>query len=221
MNLTADLLGQAWYWAALPVAGALLLQAARGAPWSWLSDSSRLNVFLGSVVSLVLLWNIRTGIRPGLGFHLLGATASTLMFGPRLALLAMTLVMLGAAVSGSLQWPSLPLNIVLMGAVPVAVSWGILRATQRWLPAHLFVYLFVAAFFGAAAALLATGLAASTLLGAAGVYSFDYLGTEYLPWFLLMAWAEAFTTGAALTLMVVYRPDWVATFDDARYLRND
>jgi uncharacterized membrane protein len=35
-----------------------------------------------------------------------------------------------------------------------------------------------------------------------------------------MAWAEAFTTGAALTLMVVYRPDWVATFDDARYLRN-
>ena len=107
-----------------------------------------------------------------------------------------------------------------MGAVPVAVSWGILRAVERWLPAHLFVYLFVAAFFGAAAALLATGLAASTLLGAAGVYSFDYLGAEYIPWLLLMAWAEAFTTGAAITLMVVYRPEWVATFDDARYLRN-
>jgi uncharacterized membrane protein len=220
MDLTADLLGAVWYWAALPVVGALLLQAARGAPWRWLSDSTRLNVFLGTVVSLVLLWSIRTGIRPGLGFHLLGATACTLMFGPRLALMAMTLVMLGAAVSGSLQWWSLPLNIVLMGAVPVAVSWGILRAVERWLPAQLFVYLFVAAFFGAAAAMLATGLAASMLLGAAGAYSFEYLGAEYAPWFLLMAWAEAFTTGAAVTLMVVYRPDWVATFDDARYLRN-
>jgi uncharacterized membrane protein len=220
MNLTADLLGPAWYWAALPVVGALLLQAARGSRWSWLSDPSRLNVFLGTVVSLVLLWSIRTGIRPGLGFHLLGATACTLMFGPRLALIAMTLVMLGAAASGGLQWASLPLNIVLMGAVPVAVSWGILRAVERWLPAHLFVYLFVAAFFGGAAALLATGLAASALLGAAGVYSFDYLGTEYIPWFLLMGWAEAFTTGAAITLMVVYRPEWVVTFDDARYLRN-
>ena len=90
--------------------------------------------------------------------------------------------------------------------MPVAVSWALLRAVERWLPTHLFVYLFVAAFFGAAAALLATGLAASALLGAAGVYSFDYLRTEYIPWFLLMGWAEAFTTGAAITLMVVYRP---------------
>jgi uncharacterized membrane protein len=220
MDLTADLLGPVWYWAALPVAGALLLQAGRGAPWGRLSDRTGLNVFLGTVVSLVLLWSIRTGIRPGLGFHLLGATACTLMFGPRLAFLAMAVVMLGAAASGSLQWWSLPLNIMLMGAVPVAVSWGILRAVERWLPAHLFVYLFAAAFFGAAAAMLATGLAASMLLGTAGVYSFDYLGSEYAPWFLLMAWAEAFTTGAALTLMVIYRPDWVATFDDARYLRN-
>jgi uncharacterized membrane protein len=220
MNLTADLLGPVWYWAALPVVAALLVQAAFRAPWRRLSDSAKLNVFLGTVVSLVLLWSIRTGIRPGLGFHLLGATACTLTFGPRLALMAMTLVMLGAAASGSLQWWSLPLNIVLMGAVPVAVSWVTLRAVERWLPPHLFVYLFVAGFFGGAAAMLATGLAASVLLGAAGVYSFDYLAAEYAPWFLLMAWAEAFTTGAAVTLMVVYRPDWVATFDDARYLRN-
>jgi uncharacterized membrane protein len=35
-----------------------------------------------------------------------------------------------------------------------------------------------------------------------------------------MAWAEAFLTGAAITLMVVYQPGWVATFDDRRYLRD-
>ena len=107
--------------------------------------------------------------------------------------MAMTLVMLRAVASGSLQWWSLPLNVVLMGAVPVAVSWAILRAVGALAPPHPFVYLFVVAFFGAAAAMLATGLAASLLLGAAGVYSFEYLGSEYVPWFLLMAWAEAFT----------------------------
>jgi uncharacterized membrane protein len=33
-----------------------------------------------------------------------------------------------------------------------------------------------------------------------------------------MAWSEAFATGMLITLMVVYRPAWVATFDDRRYL---
>ena len=220
MDLRAELLQPGWYWAALPLAAALVLNAARRVRWRQLADSARLNVFLGTIVALLVLWSIRAGIRPGLGFHLLGATACTLMFGPRLALLAMTLVMIGAAVAGSLQWWSLPLNILLMGALPVALSWGILRAVERWLPANLFVYLFVAAFFGAGAAMLSTGLGASVLLGTAGVYRFDDLAREYIPWFLLMAWAEAFTTGGALTLMVVYRPHWVATFDDARYLRN-
>jgi uncharacterized membrane protein len=220
MNLTADLLGPTWYRAALPVGCALLVYAAYRAPWQRLADSTQLNVFLGTVVSLVVLWSIHTGVRPGLSFHLLGATACTLMFGPRFALIAMTLVMIGAAASGSLHWWSLPLNLLIMGAVPVGVSAAILFAVERWLPAHLFVYIFAVAFFGAAAAMLATGVVATLLLVAGGVYPFEYLQTEYLPWFILLAWAEAFTTGAAITLMVVYRPQWVATFDDARYLRR-
>jgi uncharacterized membrane protein len=33
-----------------------------------------------------------------------------------------------------------------------------------------------------------------------------------------MSWAEAFTSGALITVLVVYRPQWVTTFDDRRYL---
>ncbi len=220
MNLTADLLGAVWYWVALPLSCAVLMRAVWRAPWRWLSHDARTHVFLGTVVGLTVLWSIRAGIHPGLGFHLLGATACTLMFGARLALVAIGLVMLGAAASGNLDWWSLPMNLLVMGAVPVLVSLAILRGVERWLPAHLFVYVFACAFFGGAAAMIATGVVASLALAAAGAYDFDYLVKEYLPWFLLMAWAEAFTTGAALTLLVVYRPSWVATFDDARYLRN-
>ena len=39
-----------------------------------------------------------------------------------------------------------------------------------------------------------------------------------LPFFLLVGFSEAWISGAVITLMVVYRPGWVAAFDDRRYL---
>jgi uncharacterized membrane protein len=35
-----------------------------------------------------------------------------------------------------------------------------------------------------------------------------------------MMFGEAFLSGGALALMVAYRPQWLASFDDARYLRR-
>ncbi len=218
MNLTGALLPAAWHWTALTAFSALLLFAIRAAPWRALQDPSRLNAWLGSIVFLLVLWMIRAGIQPGLGFHLLGATVSTLMFGPWLALVAMSLVVAGAALAGSIDPWTIPANVLVMAAVPIAVSVALLRATQRWLPGHFFIYIFGVAFLGGALAMLSTGVAASGLLFAAGAYPFETLRSDYLPWYLLMSWAEAFTTGGAMTLLVVYRPQWVATFDDARYI---
>lgn len=218
MNLTADLLPQPWYWGALAAAVALLAPAALTAPWRRLTDPSVSHAWLGTIVCLLLLWTMRTGIYPGLGLHLLGATACTLMFGPQLALIALALVASGAALSGSIEAWSLPINILLMGAVPVGVTLLASACVRRWLPSHFFVYIFANAFFGAALAMLVTGLAATALLSATGAYSLEFLRSDYLPWFVLMCWAEAFSTGGALTLLVVYRPQWVASFDDARYL---
>jgi uncharacterized membrane protein len=220
VNFPANLFPPAWSWLALVLHFVLLAAAMRLAPWRRMKDQVRLNVWLGAVVSLMLLWNIHTGILPGLGFHLLGASAGTLILGPPLAYLTITLVILGNALAGNLDLWSTPMNALVMGAVPIAVTLGVLRIVERWLPNHFFVYIFAAAFFGPALAMLATGLAATLLLGMSGVYPFTYLLSEYLPWFVLMAWAEAFITGAALTLMVVYLPRGVATFDDSRYLRN-
>lgn len=218
MNLTIELLPDIWHWCALAVFAVALAYAVRFAPWRLLQDASRLNAWLGSIVLLLVLWTIRAGIQPGLAFHLLGATACTLMFGPRLAFIAMSAVVVGAAAAGAIEPGSIPVNALLMGALPVAVSQALLRAIERWLPSHFFVYIFGAAFLGGAFAMSATGIAASAVLAFTGAYAFEYLRTDYLPWFLFMSWAEAFTTGAALTLLVVYRPHWVATFDDARYL---
>ncbi|HTT41247.1 MAG TPA: energy-coupling factor ABC transporter permease [Burkholderiales bacterium] len=218
MNIPAGLLPPAWYWVSDLVLAVLLWDVARNAPWRRLSQSSHLNVWLGTVVVLSVLWTIRTGILPGLGFHLLGATAAQLVFGPRLAIAAMVLVVGSQVATGAITLQALGLNALVMGVYPVWISYAILRLTERRLPPHLFIYIFAAAFFGAAFTMVATGALAAGLLSMAQVYRLEYLWTEYLPWFVLMAWAEAFSTGAALTLMVVYRPTWVSTFDDRRYL---
>ncbi|HTS55736.1 MAG TPA: energy-coupling factor ABC transporter permease [Burkholderiales bacterium] len=221
MNLTAGLLPAPWYWVAHLTLLGVLIHVAVGAPWRQLADPTRLNVWLGSIVILAVLWSIRAGVRPGLGFHLLGATACTLLFGPRLAVAAMVLVVASQVAAGTISLYSASANALGMGVVPVAVSQAILRLVERRLPPNLFVYIFAAAFFGAALTMLATGALASLLLGAAGAYTFEYLLSEYLPWFVLLAWAEAFTTGAVITLVVIYRPSWIATFDDRRYLGKD
>ena len=41
---------------------------------------------------------------------------------------------------------------------------------------------------------------------------------EYTPYLVYLAFGEATLTGMLVTLAVVYRPQWVATFDDARYI---
>jgi len=49
--------------------------------WRHLADPRGLNLFLGATVVVLALWQIRTGVKPGLAFHLFGISALTLMFG--------------------------------------------------------------------------------------------------------------------------------------------
>ena len=71
---------------------------------------------------------------------------------------------------------------------------------------------------GAALTVVFQGLVAAGALWLAGAYSLEMLTTEYLPYFALLGFAEAWLSGAFITLFVVYKPEWVHTFDDARYL---
>jgi uncharacterized membrane protein len=218
MDLTSGLLPLLWYWLAHAVLAVLVIVIGRKAPWRRLSNPALLHLWLGTIVLLSLLWSIRTGLRPGLGFHLLGAAACTLLFGRSLGFFAMLLVLAGQVLTGAIELWSFSVNALVMVAFPVALTHALLRIVQTRLPPNLFVYIFAAAFFGGALSMVATGVLGSVLLSLAGVYARDYLWSEYLLWFVLMSWAEAFVTGGWLTFAVVYRPNWVATFDERRYL---
>jgi uncharacterized membrane protein len=102
--------------------------------------------------------------------------------------------------------------------VGVAVSHVLHRLVDRLLPRHIFVYIFCKGFFASALALIAVGLSACALLVLSGTYSADYLAGEYLPYFLLLGFSEAWLSGMMATLFAVFRPELLADFDDAQFL---
>lgn len=218
MNLTDTLLGEEWYWAAWPVWGLLFARAIWRAPWKRLQDSEQLNVWLGMVVLLTVVWSLKAGVKPGLGLHMLGATVFTLSFGPTLAFIGLSLVTLGITLNGAAGFLAYAANALLMGGVSVFLSQLFYRLLSAVLPKHFFVYIFVNGFFGAALTVVGFGFVVTLLMALAGAYAWDYLMSEYFPYFLLLAFAEAWLSGMLMTLFVVYRPQWVATFDDSRYL---
>ncbi|MFP5408186.1 MAG: energy-coupling factor ABC transporter permease [Gammaproteobacteria bacterium] len=189
--------------------------------WRRLAEPSKLNLFLAATVALLALWQIRTGIQPGLAFHLYGIAALTLMFGFWRATFSGVLILLANAAFGRGSWNTLGVDALLVAALPAAVSWGVFRLLERRLPNHFFVYVLGNGFFGAALSVAAIGLATTAVMTVSGAYPLDYLLTHYTPYAtLLISWAEAFSTGMAITVMAVYRPAWLETFDDVKYIQN-
>ena len=221
MNFTALALPQSFHlfgWLGLAYLGWRWLMSG---DWRRLADPVSLNLFLGTTVAVLVLWQIRTGVKPGLAFHLYGISAMTLMFGFWRASVGGTLILLVNAMFGRGTLAALGIDALLQAALPAAVSWGVFRLLERRLPNHFFIYVFGNGFFGTALAVAAIGLATAAMMVLAGAYSFDYLRTQYLPYAtLLISWAEAFSTGMAVTVMAVYRPAWLETFDDRKYIQN-
>lgn len=199
---------------------ALLWGFWRSGELSRLREPSRLNLFLGVAVALMVLWQIRTGVKPGLIFHLLGASAATLMFGFWRGWLAASFAAVAAALAGKSGLPALGVEILVFCALPAVFTWQLFRLVDRKLPNHFFIYVLVNGFFGAALAIGLVAFVSTLVMALAGLYPADYLLEHYTPYFFLLAWSEAFTTGMLVTLMAVYKPEWLETFDDNRYIRN-
>ncbi|MCB5191319.1 energy-coupling factor ABC transporter permease [Methylobacillus arboreus] len=220
MNLPDYLIPASWQWIANALALALLAYAAIRAPWKHLSNPALQHVFLGSIVGLMVIWSIKAGIRPGLTIHLLGATALGLMFRWQLALLALAVVLVSITAFGMAGWQALGINFLIMGAIPVAFSYNLFRLVDSKLPNHLIIYIFVCGFLCAGLAISLSGLSAVLALSGMQAYPADYLLSNYLPYFILIAWSEALLTGMAVTLMTAFRPHWLITFSDKRYLKT-
>ncbi|CDH44441.1 MAG: energy-coupling factor ABC transporter permease [Candidatus Competibacteraceae bacterium] len=198
----------------------VLVQAVRSAPWrAFLAHSTRQHVFAGASLGLFLIWSFAVGVRPALGFHFLGVTVYTLMFGWSLGVIGVGLVMVAVTFTTG-DWSALALNALLIGVLPVSVSYGIYALVYRYLPHHLFIYIFLCAFFNAMLAAAATVLALVVLLVATETYSFHRISSDYLPFVPLYLFPEGLLNGMTITALIGVRPDWLKTYDDAIYLKG-
>ncbi len=220
MNFPDTVLPQSLLWPANILALALLGECLWHAQWRTLAKSGMQHLWLASCVGLMLLWSIKAGVKPGLNFHLLGATILTLMFGPRLAIIALAAVLTGVTMAGFGGWMSLGMNLLLMAMLPVLFSYTIYCQAHFKLPRHVFVYVFLDAFLAAWFAVILTAIAAAMVLSAAGTYPMAYLRHNYLIYFILIGWSEALLSGMGTMLMVAYKPEWLSTFSDKLYLKN-
>jgi len=201
---------------------ALLMLAwlAHGAGWRGLVAEGRLNLWLGTAVALMLLWRMRVDTLPGMDVHLIGATTVYLMFGLRLGGLLLALAAAAASLAAGRPLLAIGPEWLLHGLVPLVASAAVITTAERRIPAHPLMFLWGYGFLVSGIAVFAGGLAETLMHAAIGSRPWALLSEEYLPFFLLLGFSEAFVAGALLTLMVVYRPGWVARFDDAVYLRK-
>jgi uncharacterized membrane protein len=196
-----------------------LLVAAAGAaalafrPWSVLRGEALRNAWFAAVALLAAAWSAQANLPGELPVVLSGACLIVLMFGWPLAILTI----IGLAAAATVLADASPARgaelATWSGALPATLALGIGLAMRRWLPRNVFVYILGRAFLGTAAA---------TLISAAlhvGWTRDAQTGESMLVtagW--LVAWGEAFLTGTLAAAFVAFRPQWLLTYSDARYL---
>jgi uncharacterized membrane protein len=219
MNFLVELLPSSYIWISFILYVSLLFFALWQAPWFHLKNTTDTHVFFASCLILWLMWRNSVGITPGMEFHLLLASTMTLMFGWPFAILGVSFAQLALTIEGEAQWASFFINTLCNGIIPIFVTYAVYWLVYIALPRHFFIYIFLTAFIGSALAMLISRLVGLVILLSGGHYALADLGEE--PWFIVvMLFPEAFMNGLIMTILVVYRPQWVSSFSDKDYLHG-
>ena len=219
MDVIALELATPWLIATWILAVPLLAWAALTAPWHSLSECPNTRVWHGSIVVAIVLWSIQATVSGSFTFHLLAMAGMTLALGARLALVSAVIVVAVHCGIHDGHWQNLAAVWLAPCAAAIGTTSLVLRVAERRLPANFFIYIFVVAFFGTALSLVVAGIAALLLQVAATELSLLHALDRYAPYLLQLGFGEAMLTGMLITIGVVYRPQWIRTFDDTRYLK--
>lgn len=220
---------------------AALVLALAFKPWQVLRHKPLQSPWLAAMVLLPWAWWTQKLLPSGMALHMSGACLLVLMFGwPMAVAMLLPVAMLAAlidlygpqnlsrAATASPQLPdwsaagglllarldAIVSQTVWMGLAPATLALLLGLMMRRWLPQHLFVYILGRGF-------IATALAI-TLTGALGLVAGRLpLGIDATEWMLghwLLGWGEAISTGMLTAIFVAFKPHWLLTYSDQRYL---
>ncbi|EIW87518.1 hypothetical protein AGRI_15906 [Alishewanella agri BL06] len=179
------------------------------------------HLVFASAVALTLLWSVRAGIAPGLELFFLGVTTLVLCHGWRIAIWISCLPLLLLMLFGVIDWPDGGAFALTTFVLPGLFSYAVFVWSYHYLSRHLFVYIFVAGFISAALTICVKILLTSLWFYTQFDYGWHTIYQNYTQLALLIWFGEALLNGMAITLMAVYRPQWLRTFYDNEYLSPD
>ena len=185
-------------------------------PWRALRGAQLLHPWFASLVLMPWLWAAQRFMPGGVAVQLSGACLMVLMLGWPLAVLSLVPIAALGAWLGGIAWPQALDHLAWNGIVTATLALAIGLATRRWLPRHPFVFILGRGFLVTA---LATVLAGALSALVSPLPSGSELGSILLGHWL-MAWGEAFATGMLVAIFVAFKPEWLATWSDARYLTD-
>jgi uncharacterized membrane protein len=220
LDLNSTLLAEGWIWAHF-IYWPIFLWAVYRAPWRILIQNDSSNILFAACTAVFLMWVLKVNIYSGLSIHLLGSTILTLMFRWQVAVMANAVVVLGITVVTAADFQAYAMNALLTGILPIFISYSIWRLNEWYLPPNYFVYIFIAAFLSAGLSMISSGFVSYQILSLLDNNLSSEMLDEYLMIFIPIMYPEAFITGAVISIFVIYKPEWISTFDDKRYLDNN
>jgi uncharacterized membrane protein len=198
----------------LLLASTAIVVAAWFRPWQMLRADSLQHPWLAALVVLPWAWSASGMGGSGLILQVSGACLLVLMVGWPLAVWSLVLVAAGGAWLGGHGIEHGLAALLWYGIAPATVALGIGMAMRRWLPQHLFVYIMGRGFFATAIAVMGCGSVHALMVDTpTGLQLSDLLVGHWL-----LGWGEAMATGMLVATMVAFRPQWLATYSDRRYL---
>lgn len=183
-----------------------------------LTDKKCQHLVFGSAACVFALWLFRTGIYEGLTVHFLWLSALPLVLGFRWAIFSATLALLGVTLVGGENIDMLGVNFLLGVLAPITLTYALYSLTFHKLPRHIFIYIFLCAFIPGALAITLKMIALGGYFYLDGVYSWQVITDNYLVLISFLAFPEAMFNGMTITLLIIYKPEWVYTFYDKLYL---
>ncbi len=198
--------------------GILLVCLRSLSPAAFIKNKQRQHLVFGAAAALFVLWLFRAGIFDGLDIHFLWLSALTVTLGARYALVAASLTLLGTTAGGLESWPMFGVNALLGVVAPIGITYLFYVVSFHRLPRNLFVYIFVCAFFPAALSIALKVWLLGSYYYLDDIYPWLTISENYLLLIPLLVFPEALLNGMTMTLLTIYKPQWVYTFHDKFYI---
>ncbi|MBR6027279.1 MAG: energy-coupling factor ABC transporter permease [Neisseriaceae bacterium] len=177
-----------------------------------------------SCVLLALLWglhvNLSSGMSAGMHYHLLGGVLILLITGLPMAIFLLTSA--NVIYAALFQTPSdilvTPIYAIVVLIPVLFIGTSSLLLARLKLPHHLFIFIFINAFFTAALSMITGGVLSLWVQDLILAYPKEVLWKQSFPVLFLLSWGEAFFTGIITSIMISFAPNLLYYYSDEIYL---